>query len=875
MANLFLNGKTSTNKFQTGGSFNINELGKNIIPDPLNKNKLINNTSSKRDLTISDLGGKGTNFKISLGRQYNPSKSEYDLYKEQRNRDRLKREQQLEVASRGSNNIADNIADFSTNTLSWLGNFRPATNEELQAGRPDIRRNLSESYISRLAGSAGLFNVISTTLGGEIGGHLISKSSPYVGKIFNVLKSGVKPEIKINGEIIRPSTSGVSLNGVLNSNKVPISETSHLKGKEAATVFREYKTQNAIDKNSPLYKRVKELSSEARERYGLVNNNSISDEQISDVIYDGIISMQKQTGSANITSSGQPRILYRGDTERYSSLLDRPSPTQLVNKKGTMDNSLGNLFLGDYPRWYKGSGVDNYVVTADYYNHFSKLNPNEFKIRPSQTGSGAAPIEMSDGIIKTSVVPEVLSPYDGVVERSKLIYDSNFNGKNRRRVVKKLSPSDTKSGVNDINAYFVNTKKVRDASDEIPVMEMAESEMQEFGKRWYGKRDVEPSRENTALHFETLLNKSKIENQGLLKSKGEVNGIEPRWRDEHTGYDYFAVPNWNKDQVKHIFPYDPRVKRDFSNSNIYKTIIGTLGAAGAVSTNKYKQGGSLFLKSAILTKLKTGGKLSNSGLNRNDRNYWNGFIDFIEKQDYKEKLEGNSSQFDRNVWQKYGQTVGEIRDYDKFISKIQKGLHDIKREDIDSMVNGKGILKGFTKDQLKDESFDWQSNYLSDLPEVDGHLSKDTLRKIPVTKKYIFSPVEKVIETPVEEGTRVEADKFKEGGKVNTVVSGALHARKHTVKDNEEFSDAKITNKGVPVVVKEDGGVIQTAEVEREELILHKELTEKLEALYKDGSEEAAIEAGKLLAEELTKNLKDNTDVVAKIEYDEANKGKD
>lgn len=95
---------------------------------------------------------------------------------------------------------------------------------------------------------------------------------------------------------------------------------------------------------------------------------------------------------------------------------------------------------------------------------------------------------------------------------------------------------------------------------------------------------------------------------------------------------------------------------------------------------------------------------------------------------------------------------------------------------------------------------------------------------------------------------------FKEGGKFNVIPEGALHARKH----NMELEG--ITPKGIPVVSQAESGEIeQQAEIEREEIIFRLEVTKKLEELAKDGSDEAAIEAGKLLVDEILYNTIDNT----------------
>lgn len=95
---------------------------------------------------------------------------------------------------------------------------------------------------------------------------------------------------------------------------------------------------------------------------------------------------------------------------------------------------------------------------------------------------------------------------------------------------------------------------------------------------------------------------------------------------------------------------------------------------------------------------------------------------------------------------------------------------------------------------------------------------------------------------------------FKEGGKFNLIPEGALHARKHNM-DVEG-----ITPKGIPVVSEAEGGELeQQAEIEREEIIFRLEVTKKIEELAKDGSDKAAIEAGKLLVEEILYNTIDNT----------------
>lgn len=105
--------------------------------------------------------------------------------------------------------------------------------------------------------------------------------------------------------------------------------------------------------------------------------------------------------------------------------------------------------------------------------------------------------------------------------------------------------------------------------------------------------------------------------------------------------------------------------------------------------------------------------------------------------------------------------------------------------------------------------------------------------------------------------------KYQNGGAINVIPDGALHARKHNMEMNG------ITQKGIPVVSEtEDGKVEQQAEIERSEVILRLEVTKTLEELMKKyynentsqkEKDEYALEAGKLLTQELIYNTIDNT----------------
>ena len=117
-------------------------------------------------------------------------------------------------------------------------------------------------------------------------------------------------------------------------------------------------------------------------------------------------------------------------------------------------------------------------------------------------------------------------------------------------------------------------------------------------------------------------------------------------------------------------------------------------------------------------------------------------------------------------------------------------------------------------------------------------------------------------------------NKLQNGGVVgvdsNVLPEGALHARKNNLSElNPDLEEA--TKKGIPVMSAEGGEIgEQVAEIENSEIIFRLDVTKRLEELRKDGSEEAMLEAGKLIAEELIENTQDNVGMIT----EEAENGK-
>ena len=138
--------------------------------------------------------------------------------------------------------------------------------------------------------------------------------------------------------------------------------------------------------------------------------------------------------------------------------------------------------------------------------------------------------------------------------------------------------------------------------------------------------------------------------------------------------------------------------------------------------------------------------------------------------------------------------------------------------------------------------------------------AKEIAKCIRKKRSAKFNVVPEEAREAMRDVTKVPNDAvpfFQDGGTVNVIPEGALHARKHHMEDDEH-----ITKKGIPVVDMEGK---QQAEIERNEIIFRKEVTNQLEQLAKDGSDEAAIEAGKLLAKEIIENTDDRTGLIGEI----------
>lgn len=179
---------------------------------------------------------------------------------------------------------------------------------------------------------------------------------------------------------------------------------------------------------------------------------------------------------------------------------------------------------------------------------------------------------------------------------------------------------------------------------------------------------------------------------------------------------------------------------------------------------------------------------------------------------------------------------------------------NVLQEGKDDLLAANNVQQQQMKDTLSKNGGDWMYT----LRAKQGAKIKEVKRLSSLYSKRLIS------KEPLKEGTTVE---FKNGGSINVIPEGALHARKNNLTEiNPELEG--ITKKGIPVISKEEGGeMIQHAEIERSEIIFNLETTKKLESLReqynksedKTEKDNLAIEAGKLLAQQIMENTIDNT----------------
>lgn len=240
-------------------------------------------------------------------------------------------------------------------------------------------------------------------------------------------------------------------------------------------------------------------------------------------------------------------------------------------------------------------------------------------------------------------------------------------------------------------------------------------------------------------------------------------------------------------------------------------------------------------------------------------------MDSINSMNYTSQLSGgyDLKNSGRMLSAKHGtklqDTITEAKEYTKRIKSIK---HKIQTDE--ATIDKE--LERYYDDPL----FSTKSKYNDDFHQ-GGLWSEDNKTFTPSQFSLLnhkLEDIEQALHDEFPDATiniTEEVEAFKKGGKIsskdpNVIPDGALHARLNHM-DNKE-----LTSKGIPVVAKDGDKLQQTAEIERNEIIFNLSVTNKLEELMKDGSAKAALEAGKLLTEEILHNTVDNTGLLKEVE---------
>lgn len=232
-----------------------------------------------------------------------------------------------------------------------------------------------------------------------------------------------------------------------------------------------------------------------------------------------------------------------------------------------------------------------------------------------------------------------------------------------------------------------------------------------------------------------------------------------------------------------------------------------------------------------------------------------------------DKLQDNTTEIASRTGSAYIGSIGDVQDSINKYSNKKAGLFDFGfAKEGNSAIDKAEKMQNTMLDIGRYQDLRKSNNAAADLAQQNRNRYSGYTGAVAIgqegmkfpnlswAKDYLFKYNKK---------PQINILEFQKGGKLgidtNIIVEGSYHAHKnHLDEINPELGD--MTPKGIPVAApNEDGSKTQVAEIERKELILTKELTDKIEALYKNGSEEAMIEAGMLFVDELFNNTQDNT----------------
>lgn len=130
-------------------------------------------------------------------------------------------------------------------------------------------------------------------------------------------------------------------------------------------------------------------------------------------------------------------------------------------------------------------------------------------------------------------------------------------------------------------------------------------------------------------------------------------------------------------------------------------------------------------------------------LNHSERNYWNGFVDFIASKGLKGStdLDKKDKNLSQTLFAEYNYLHNQNVDYTTFVTRVQLSIIDYRNRAITQIKTGHAFLDGYVKG---DSTYNFDKNFMLGLSKADSWSgSKTTSWKFPtdIVTYHIHSEV--------------------------------------------------------------------------------------------------------------------------------------
>lgn len=271
------------------------------------------------------------------------------------------------------------------------------------------------------------------------------------------------------------------------------------------------------------------------------------------------------------------------------------------------------------------------------------------------------------------------------------------------------------------------------------------------------------------------------------------------------------------------------------SANYSKSDLKSIGLGndkGLMAASKINNAMNYLPGSALLFGNVSGQKLSNMSVSQDTENVAGSFAGTMNQINSAKKLGGTSM-----AW---------------YFGSANQKMED-KIQELQQKANTMGQISRANTLRIN-------NNYGQELSAQNtARYSGSSASGLAVGKKGLVLPDKEEL-LKIKSSKKEKQEDTLPGIETSVIPDGALHAHKNHLEEvNSELDE--VTEKGIPVIITdENADYQQVAEIEVGEIIIKKDLTEKLEEMLSDLSEKNFIKAGKLVAKEIMCNTEDNTE---------------